>query len=102
MIKGYILPIGTVVKVKNGEGELMIIGRAQLFNQNGTIGYFDYSSVGYPQGIVSASEFFFFNDEDVDEIVFEGYRGEGEIAFAESWEENISNTTYPKLKIENA
>ena len=102
MIKGYILPLGTVVNVKKGKQELMIVGRAQLFNNNGTIGYFDYSSVLYPQGIINNSEFLFFNDEDVEEVVFEGYRNESEIAFAEAYEAEIAKTSYPKLKVRDA
>lgn len=48
MIKNYILPLGTVVTLKNGDMKLIIVGRAQLFNNEGTIGYFDYSALGYP------------------------------------------------------
>lgn len=35
-----ILPIGSVVQLKNGEVKLMIINRFPLFNKEGTIGYF--------------------------------------------------------------
>ena len=69
MIKDYILPLGTVVTLKNGDIKLMIVGRAQLFNDEGTIGYFDYSALGYPQGVVSESEYAFFNDEDIEEVM---------------------------------
>ena len=99
MIKGYILPIGSVVTLKKGNQALMIIGRAQLYNHNGEIGYFDYTSVRYPQGIISNSEFFFFNDEDIAEVVFEGYRSEQEIEFADSYEENIAGSKYEKLQV---
>ncbi|WP_460059539.1 DUF4176 domain-containing protein, partial [Pseudolactococcus yaeyamensis] len=30
MIKGYVLPLGTVVTLKKGDIKLMIVGRAQL------------------------------------------------------------------------
>jgi len=101
MDREYILPIGTVVKTGEGEHELMIIGRAQLYNDNGIIGYFDYAAVLYPQGIISNSGFLFFNEEDVKEVIFEGYRNEQEIAFAETYEENVSKATYPKLTIQD-
>jgi len=102
MDRDYILPIGTVVKLKKGEQELMVVGRAQLFNNAGTIGYFDYSAALYPQGVISNSEFLFFNDDDIEEVIFEGYRSELEIEFADAYEENISKVTYPKLTLENA
>lgn len=37
-----LLPIGTVVRLHNGTIDVMIIGRFPLYNQEGTIGYFDY------------------------------------------------------------
>ena len=37
-----LLPIGTVVRLHNGTIDVMIIGRFPLYNQEGTIGQFDY------------------------------------------------------------
>ena len=100
MIKDYILPLGTVVTLKKGDVKLIIVGRAQLFNSEGTIGYFDYSALAYPQGVVAESEYAFFNDEDIENILFEGYRDEQEEEFASSYEERISQVPYPKLTVE--
>ncbi|GAB2025561.1 DUF4176 domain-containing protein [Lactovum odontotermitis] len=100
MNKDHILPLGTVVTLKNGDIKLMIVGRAQLFNNEGTIGYFDYSALAYPQGVVSESEYAFFNDEDIEELLFEGYRDMEEEEFASSYEERISQVPYPKLSID--
>lgn len=97
MIKDYVLPLGTVVTLKKGDIKLMIVGRAQLFNDEGTIGYFDYSALAYPQGVVAEQEFAFFNDEDVEEVLFEGYRDETEKLFASTYTEKLSNVPYPKL-----
>nr|WP_278250512.1 DUF4176 domain-containing protein [Enterococcus hirae] len=93
------MPIGSVVKTKKGNVKLMIVGRAQLYNNEGTIGYFDYSALIYPEGITSQQEFAFFNHEDIQEIYFEGYRDEVEKKFAERYEDNIKNTSYPKLTL---
>lgn len=95
----YILPIGSVVSLQEGDVLLMIVGRAQLFNQNGVIGYFDYSATLYPQGLDGNQEFIFFNKEDVKEVIFEGFRNEQEIDFDENYEKNIGATDYPKLSI---
>lgn len=97
MKQNYILPIGSVVKTIKGNVKLMIVGRAQLYNNDGTIGYFDYSALVYPEGITSQREFAFFNHEDIQEIYFEGYRDEVEEKFAERYEENIKHASYPKL-----
>lgn len=48
MINKHILPLGSVVRLKGGDIKLIIVGRAQLFNNEGAIGYFDYSALGYP------------------------------------------------------
>ena len=77
----------------------MIVGWAQLYNNDCTIGYFDYSGLIYLEGITSQQEFAFFNHEDIQEIYFEGYRDEVEEKFAEMYEENIKNTSYPKLTL---
>ena len=37
-----LVPIGTVVRLHNGTIDVKIIGRFPLYNQEGTIGYFDY------------------------------------------------------------
>lgn len=100
MINKHILPLGSVVLLKGGDIKLIIVGRAQLFNNEGAIGYFDYSALGYPQGVIAESNFAFFNDEDIKKVLFEGYRDEQEVAFADSYEENIKNVPYPKLVIE--
>lgn len=99
MKQNYILPIGSVIKTKKGNVKLMIVGRAQLYNNDGAIGYFDYSALVYPEGITSQQEFAFFNHEDIQEIYFEGYRDEVEEKFAERYEENIKKTSYSKLTL---
>lgn len=47
-----LLPLGSVVKLKNGEQKIMIISRLPLYNNEGTIGYFDYGACLYPNGQV--------------------------------------------------
>lgn len=37
-----ILPIGSVVKLHNGDVKLMFLNRAPLYNQNGEIGFFQH------------------------------------------------------------
>lgn len=72
-----ILPIGSIVRLKNGDIKLMILNRAPLYNQDGVIGYFDYSACMYPTGKVE-EQVHFFNRENIEEIYFEGYKDEQE------------------------
>ena len=99
MNKECILPLGAIVRLIDGTQPILIMGRGQLCEVNGTTGYFDYCAVPYPQGVLAKDQFAFFNDEDIAEVVFEGYRNEEEIAFAEAYKENISKVPYPKLKV---
>lgn len=99
--KGYILPIGSVVKLKKGQVLLSVIGRGQLFDGDEGRGYFDYSAVIYPIGIVSADQFLFFNEEDIEEIVFEGYRNAEEKEFEKKYPEEVANAKYPQLHLKD-
>jgi len=96
---GEILPLGTVVQLKDGAVKLMIVGRGQLYNDGGTLGYFDYSAVMYPQGIMGEDQFAFFNQEDIDKVFDEGHRDANEKKFAKEYEDKIKQSGYPKLNV---
>lgn len=77
----------------------MITGRAPLYNNSGTIGYFDYLACTYPAGQVDQTSYFF-NSDDIAEVLFEGYADEDEEEFRKIYNEMIEKTTYPKLHLE--
>ncbi|MBP2622213.1 DUF4176 domain-containing protein [Streptococcus panodentis] len=58
-----LLPIGSVVRLHNGEIDLMIIGRFPLYNKEGTIGYFDYVACLYPTGVANEEMLYFNMDQ---------------------------------------
>lgn len=93
-----ILSIGSVVRLKNGERKLMITSRTPLTNENGTIGYFDYGACLFPDGQVDQRTYFF-NEEDIEEICFEGYCDELEMKYREIYEKQVNGIKYPKLKV---
>ncbi|GAE95482.1 EsaC protein analog [Gracilibacillus boraciitolerans JCM 21714] len=95
-----VLPIGRVVRLKNGDIKLMILNRAPLYNQNGVIGYFDYSACIYPAGKIE-EQVYFFNEENIDEVYFKGYIDEQEEQFREEYDEKIKQINYPKFEVEN-
>lgn len=94
-----ILPLGSVVQLKNGERKLMIISRASLYNYRGTIGYFDYAGCLHPVG-QNGQQTFFFNKEDIEEVYYEGYIDEEEEKYQELYEKEMRNVKYPKLDIQ--
>ncbi len=83
-----ILPLGSVVNLKNGDGtKLIIVSRASIVNEHFGEVYYDYGGVLIPKGFSSPEEVYFFNKENVNEVLFEGYRNNDEIMF-----ENDYNT----------
>ena len=68
----YLLPIGTVVKVKGADKLLMIFGVLQKSEAwGGKI--FDYIAVPYPEGRYNPRLDIAFNQDDVEKVVFRGY-----------------------------
>ncbi len=68
-----LLPIGSVVLLKNGEKKLMIIGIMQKDAGRRKKNY-DYLGELYPEGHISEGlHQYLFNHEDINEIVFHGY-----------------------------
>ncbi|MDF2909376.1 MAG: hypothetical protein K0Q56_256 [Sporolactobacillus laevolacticus] len=94
-----LLPIGSVVQLKNGDVKLMILNRAPLYNKNGVIGYFDYSACIYPTGKVE-DQVYFFNHENIAEIYFKGYIDEEEELFQEKYQLKMKDIPYTKFQIE--
>ena len=69
------LPLGTVVKLKNENNKVMISG---VYCRQGKKMY-KYIGVLYPYGSMSEELVLYFNDEDIEEIIFIGntnYKGE--------------------------
>ena len=74
-----LLPIGSIVILKDGEQPLMIYGIMQLDAEGGLFKKpieYDYVSVPYPQGNLGSGMTFLFNHEDIKEIIFRGYESE--------------------------
>ncbi|WP_206911697.1 hypothetical protein IGL98_002399 [Enterococcus sp. DIV0840] len=92
------LPLGSVVKLKKGTQLLMLTSRFPLYNNEGNIGYFEYLACLYPEG-VKDQESFFFNHEDIEEVLFEGFKSEQEEAFQKKIEEALPDIKYPRLTI---
>ena len=67
-----ILPIGSIVYLKDGNQKIMILNRGAVISQNNTQVYFDYTGALYPEGL-NPEQVFYFNREDIDEVIWEGY-----------------------------
>ena len=93
-----LLPIGSVVQLKNGNVKIMIISRYPLYNDEGKLGYFDYSACGYPVGSTE-NQAYFFNHEDIETVYFEGYVDHTEEKMQEIFRSEEANIELPKFNI---
>jgi len=69
-----LLPIGTVVKLKEGVKRVMIFGIKQT-NETDSIEY-DYIGVLYPEGNIGLEFQYLFNHGDIDQIYHRGFEDE--------------------------
>lgn len=94
------MAIGNVVQLQKGDTKVMIINRFLLYNNQGTIGYFDYSACLYPNGNRD-NQVYFFNHENIDKVWFEGYVDEAEEQLQEKFITDRKNISYPRLVLEH-
>lgn len=82
-----LLPIGSVVLLKDGKKRLMVCGRIQ--RKVGEEKCYDYCACLFPEGIVSAKDLFLFNNEDIDRVYFVGLQDEEEFRFRGFMEQRL-------------
>ena len=74
MNKRY-LPIGSVIKLKNNNKSIMITGYYSVEYAR-DLEIYDYSGCAYPEGVMIKSSCCSFNQSDIKDVLFEGYKTE--------------------------
>lgn len=92
-----VLPIGSIVYLKEGSRKLMVLNRGVTIIQNNEDVLFDYSAAIYPIGL-NPEQLFYFNQEDIDRVVFRGYSDEDEERFVELYEKWLSENKSQLIK----
>lgn len=69
------LPIGSVVKLKNSEDKIMIVGYSAVEYHDG-MEIYDYMGCSYPMGLLLNNKMCSFNHDDILECIFTGYKDE--------------------------
>nr|WP_205395918.1 DUF4176 domain-containing protein [Streptococcus lutetiensis] len=95
-----LLPIGTVVRVKDGSQSLMITTLFPVTEKDGQKGYFDFGAVPLPLGVVG-QDLAFFNKEDIDEVLFLGYVDVSFQQLLANYEDLLSKIKYPKFTVDH-
>lgn len=95
------LPIGSVVYLKEGSGKLMIVSRGPIIELDGVQQYFEYAACNFPQGL-DVENTFYFNEENIDEVVFKGHMDDDEKRFQKLYKDWVEENkdTIKKGKVE--
>lgn len=93
-----LLPVGSVVKVNGNDQNFMIISQLPIAEIEGKQGYFEFGAVTLPIGLTS-QDMFFFNAEDIDNLVYLGYIDAEFQKFSNQYDEILSEIQYEKLEI---
>lgn len=84
-IEEKFLPIGTVVLLKGGKKELMIMSycivpSGEAYDKDGKVDIrdqmFDYGGCAYPEGMLTSDQLFAFNHEQIEKVIYKGYETE--------------------------
>lgn len=84
-----LLPIGTVVILKEAKKRMMIFGIGQT--DSATNIDYDYIGVLYPEGNMGEGSHFLFNHSDIEEIFYKGYEDEERTKFLSAVEKMMEN-----------
>ena len=77
------LPIGSIVLLKNAKKRVMITGFYVSSQEVNSDKVYDYVGCLYPEGVISSSQNLVFNNDQISQIVFVGYRDIEEQLFKE-------------------
>ena len=90
--KEKLLSLGSIVYLREGSLRMVVVGRHPTVkkDENKPI-MFDYAAVSHPIGYAGDDKMFYFNHENIDKVVFEGFSNEDDERFLEvmtEWKEN--------------
>lgn len=78
--------LGSILFLKEGSQKVMITSRNVLVKMEDQIQLFDYAGCKYPVGL-DMNQILYFNEENIDKVLFEGYCDEDEIRINELFKE---------------
>ncbi len=90
------LPLGSVVRLREGKLKLMVISRGlRVPGKDGKQYYFDYGAVAYPNGLVTL-DMAYFQLDAVEEVYHWGYSDDDDLRFLESIHQYLD--AHPELE----
>lgn len=95
-----LLPVGTVVLLKNSKKRVMIIGVCQKTSDHPDM-LWDYSACLFPEGYIGADKLFLFNNDQIEKVFLMGLQDDEQMAFKEKADkaiEQMRNKTAPVVQ----
>lgn len=83
-----LLPIGSIVLLKESNKKIMIYGRLQKSFQSGKL--YDYIACCYPEGNIDPNKSILFNHEDIECVYFIGFQDKEEIEYGKLVDEKYN------------
>ena len=88
-----LLPLGSVVTLREGNKKIMIVGRLQKHKETQKI--FDYAAVLWPEGMIDSQQFYLFDQEDIQYLYFVGLQDVEEFNFRYELENQYKKKSHP-------
>lgn len=95
-----VLPIGSVVLLKNSTKKLMIIGFAQV-SANDPDKVYDYVGCVFPEGFIGPDQTFLFDSHQVEKIFALGYQDEEQMSFKTRVDEALAEIRRKESETQN-
>ena len=83
------LPVGSVVLLKEATRYIIIIGYAPV--EEGSTKIYDYLGCAYPIGVIGHDRSLLFDKSQIDKVIFEGYQDEEGKKFVETLTKEMEN-----------
>ena len=84
-----LLPVGSVVMLKNAEKSIMITG-FYAASENDKEKIYDYSACLYPEGMVSSDKNLLFNHDEIEKVMYFGYSSDLDKEFKRKLNEGLN------------
>lgn len=88
MLDFGLLPVGTVVLLKESTKRVMIVGVCQQGVSDKKI--YDYAGVVFPEGYISSDKLFLFNNDQIQQIFAVGYQDVEQLEFLKKVDQTMT------------
>ena len=85
------LPIGSVVRSIGAERKVMVVGRIVTTEEKDVI--YVYVAVPYPEGVGASDQMYFFNRDQIEELLFIGFQDSEALEFQREVLDNLKELT---------